>query len=127
MASTQKWVTAAGTVCTTQEEGDLLDRIEGIAELVNSTHPGVHRQTFIKTLLHLHKLGEIEVKLLTRPSLPNDADFGTLRDAFSQLTRYGTPYPGVVEAVEKIADMNDDMAHGREPDGAKPYVEWRVA
>ena len=61
MAATQKWVTAAGTICTTQEEGDLLDRIEGIAELVNSTHPGVHRQTLIKTLLHLHKLGEIQV------------------------------------------------------------------
>ena len=61
MAATQKWVTAAGTICDTQEEGALQDRVEEIAAMVRSTHPGVHSQMLVKTLLHLHRLGEIQV------------------------------------------------------------------
>jgi hypothetical protein len=125
MTATQKWVTAAGTICDTRDEGALQDRVEEIAAMVRSTHPGVHSQMLVKTLLHLHRLGEIHVPR-TPPTLPPDSDFDTLREAFHQLTRYGTPYPGVAEAIDKIADMNDDMAHGREPSGGIPHVEWSV-
>jgi hypothetical protein len=119
MPITQKWHTSLGTACATKAAAEIRESAENLAVVANRRVPGLP----VKLASDMLDMLMTEGKLLVPPI---DADFDTLQDAFSQLTRYGTPYPGVVEAVEKIAAMNDDMAHGREPDGAKPYVEWRV-
>lgn len=101
MAITQKWHTSRGTACDSERAATIRENAENLAAETHKQVPGLPFKLAADMLTVLMTEG----KLLTPPSLPSDTDF---------------------DAVDKIADMNDDMAHGREPSGSRPHVEWRV-
>lgn len=125
MAITQKWHTSRGTACDTERAATIRENAEILADDAHKQVPGIP----VKLAADLLTLLMTEGKLTVPRGLPaDDTDFDTLREAFHQLTRYGAPFPGIVEAVDKLADMNDDMEHGREPcapwRGTTVRVEW---